>query len=187
MDNGKRNIGVYCIPCLDCNQSYIGESGRGLEVRLGEHKRACRLGNSYSAVATHTLQKDHRIGFNNASIIHKCSNRNQRRIVEGALIALNNTFENNKSSTSEDKYINTQICINANIKNFNNIAATLISAASPLSSQVSMSSVNAGTPGTGAYAVGTHAPEPPDAMDTPPPTRILRPRRNGRVNYGHMI
>ena len=107
---------VYCTPCLNCDQSYIGESGRGLGKRLEEHKRACRLGNSYSAAATHTLNTGHRIGFNNVKIVYKSKNRNQRRVIEGALISLNNTFENNKGNTNEDKYFNTQICSFAGIK-----------------------------------------------------------------------
>ena len=30
---------VFEVPCKDCEQSYIGESGRSLEVRLAEHQR----------------------------------------------------------------------------------------------------------------------------------------------------
>ena len=105
-----KEVGVYCIPCLDCGQCYIGESGRGLDVRLEEHKRACRLGRDYSAVATHSIGLDHRIGFRQAKIIYNSNNRNTRKIIEGALISLNNTFVNNKSSTQEGEYVNAAIC-----------------------------------------------------------------------------
>ncbi len=33
---------IYRIPCLDCDCSYIGETGRTLRVRLSEHQRCCR-------------------------------------------------------------------------------------------------------------------------------------------------
>ena len=29
---------IYCIPCQDCDKSYIGETGRTLKVRLAEHQ-----------------------------------------------------------------------------------------------------------------------------------------------------
>ena len=33
---------VYCIPCMDCDCSYIGETCRTLNVRLKEHQQCCR-------------------------------------------------------------------------------------------------------------------------------------------------
>ena len=35
------NVGVYSIPCKDCNCRYYGETGRQLVVRLEEHHRDC--------------------------------------------------------------------------------------------------------------------------------------------------
>ena len=57
------SVGVYCIPCLDCSQCYVGKSGRKLDVRLDEHKSDCRLGKNYRAVAYHNLDVGHRTGF----------------------------------------------------------------------------------------------------------------------------
>ena len=31
---------VYRVPCMDCDMSYIGETGRNLKKRLVEHKEA---------------------------------------------------------------------------------------------------------------------------------------------------
>ena len=117
---------------------------------MAEHKRACRLGNNYSAVATHSLDVGHRVDFKQSSIIYKCHDRNRRRTVEGALISLNKTFHNNKGSTKEDKYINSVICETIGLKNFYNISATISSAASPLFPQVSVRSF--GPPDIGTYA-----------------------------------
>ena len=33
-------IGVYIIPCKDCNLMYIGQTGKSLEVRFNQHKDA---------------------------------------------------------------------------------------------------------------------------------------------------
>ncbi len=60
-DNNLPGV-IYKIPCLDCNRSYIGETGRTLQVRIGEHKRHCRnLDTNKSAVAQHSLEEGHRI------------------------------------------------------------------------------------------------------------------------------
>ena len=172
-NNSKINdkkVGVYCIPCLDCSLCYIGESGRSLPIRLEEHKRACRLGSNYSAVASHSLDVGHRIGFKQSQIVYNSRDRNTRRTVEGALISLNNTFANNKSGTKEDKYINSQICKTVRIKNYCNISATLCTAASSLSSQVSMTVPYGNAHDTGAYDAtpeGPISPEPPDMQDIP--------------------
>ena len=40
------DAGVYCIPCKDCKLKYIGETSWNLHVRLKEHKRDIRTGNS---------------------------------------------------------------------------------------------------------------------------------------------
>ena len=169
------DVGVYCIPCLDCNQSYIGETGRGLAIRLEEHKRACRLGSSYSAVATHSLDVGHRVGFRYASVVYNSNDRNRRRTIEGALINLNETFLNNKGGTTEDKHTNTLLCQTSGTDNCHNISATIYTAASPLSSQVSVVPNSFDTLGTGAYAEypTTIPPEPPD-RNIPVTRRITR-------------
>ena len=54
---GNKESGVYCVPCLQCNDCYIGETGRSLAVRLDEHKQACRMGNGYNAIAIHSVER----------------------------------------------------------------------------------------------------------------------------------
>ena len=39
-----RQGAVYKIKCCDCQASYIGETGRNLNIRLTEHKRATKTG-----------------------------------------------------------------------------------------------------------------------------------------------
>ena len=110
------DVGVYAIPCKDCNKHYFGESGRGLAIRKIEHKRACRMGNRDSMVAKHTWDLDHRIDWEGAKVVYKCNDIGKRRVVEGALINLSDTFEGNKAFTSEDPFTNKLVCKSLNIK-----------------------------------------------------------------------
>ena len=136
-------------------------------------------------MATHSLGLDHRIGFRQAKIIYNSNNRNTRKIIEGALISLNNTFVNNKSSTQEGEYVNAAICKNAKLKDFYNVAATLRTAASPLFSQVSVRSQEGSPHGTGTYGVRSRQvplPEPPDVARVANNDHIQRPiRRSARI------
>ena len=57
MQNSNKDISsekdVYILPCLDCNNKYVGETGRGLSIRMEEDKRACTMGMENSAVTNH--------------------------------------------------------------------------------------------------------------------------------------
>ena len=44
---------VYKIKCSDCQASYIGETGRNLNTKLTEHKRATRNGDPNNHIAVH--------------------------------------------------------------------------------------------------------------------------------------
>ena len=115
-ESAKRNDVGVMIPCKDCNKCYYGENGRGLEVRLEEHKRSCRLGSQYISVAKHTLELGHVIDWKSSKIVYKENNVGKRRVIEGALISLLKTFENNKSFTQEDIFLNYLICKSLGIK-----------------------------------------------------------------------
>ncbi len=55
---------IYELKCKECNETYIGESGRPLHSRTDEHDRAIRLGHrDRSAMASHWItQHPTRIG-----------------------------------------------------------------------------------------------------------------------------
>ena len=97
--------------------------------------------------------------------------------MEGALISLKDTFENNKSFTQENDIINYMICKILKISQDVNLPATLRSAASPLFSQV--------TEVTGTYAGNQRTPtidEPPDDRRNDP----QQPRRSERIRMNNL-
>ena len=94
------------VPCKDCNSMHFGETGRSLEVRIEEHKRACRIDSENNMIAKHSWEKDHRINWKDSKIIYKESNVGKRRVLEGALIGICHTFKNNNGFTQEDKITN---------------------------------------------------------------------------------
>ena len=55
-----RQGAVYKIKCCDCQASYIGETGRNLNIRLTEHKRATKNGDVNNHIAEHHLHTNHR-------------------------------------------------------------------------------------------------------------------------------
>ena len=66
--NKKRKGVVYEIPCCDCDQVYVGETGRTMKKRISEHKQAVRHFDDRNGIAVHAFQYDHQIDWENASI-----------------------------------------------------------------------------------------------------------------------
>ena len=44
---------VYEIPCKGCNKTYVGETGRGVDVRLKEHRSYVKLYRTSNAIVLH--------------------------------------------------------------------------------------------------------------------------------------
>ena len=110
--------GVYVIKCNDCNLSYVGESGRQLSKRVGEHKRAVRLNENNSAIARHCWDFDHRMNFEGSKLVYTNSNVKQRRVVEGVLINSIPTLAGNKSFNSLDKLNAGHVIRESNLSSF---------------------------------------------------------------------
>lgn len=73
---------IYKIPCSQCPASYIGES-KNFHDRLRQHKNDVRnFDRERSALAEHCETLDHRIAFENASILDTASNLRRRHLVE---------------------------------------------------------------------------------------------------------
>ena len=156
------------MKCKDCNEKYFGESGRGLETRLAEHRRAYDQHANNSAIVGHAFNNDHRMNWKNSNIIFKSNNVHIRRLIEGAAISLGNSFKGNKSFVNEDPFFNFYI-INSFLKNFNFKTGSVFSspdAASVLPLHVQVTAA----PGEASY--GTY-PDPAneDALQQHPPLR----------------
>ena len=59
------------VGCVDCNFVYYGQTGRALETRLKEHRRAVWVGDDNSKIAQHANQLVHSIDFDHTTIIDK--------------------------------------------------------------------------------------------------------------------
>ena len=169
--NTNESSGVYSIPCKDCNKRYFGETGRKLSTRLEEHRRDCRIGSEKSMVAKHSLEVGHRIDWEKASVIFKNNKIGERRVVEGALIHLCETFEGNKSFTQEDSLTNLLVCLAAKI-NINEI-----SLCTPTARSLSLSPAQVSADGNNPIA-GTGTEEAIIPMELPRRSRILEARRS---------
>ena len=93
---------VYSIPCIDCDQVYIGETGRQFGVRKKEHldeakevaqvpftrnqRKMSVAEQKKSAVSDHVGQSNHTIDWEGARILDKEDNKWPRKIREAIQI-----------------------------------------------------------------------------------------------------
>ena len=89
---------VYQIPCNDCNLSYFGQSGRGFDVRLTEHKNAVRLRRVNNACYKHISDKNHSLNWENARVVYKSNILSNRLVVESSLIVARPNYNNSRST-----------------------------------------------------------------------------------------
>ena len=74
---------IYKIPCMNCNNKYIGQTGQTLDHRIKEHKRALTSNDTNtSAVAEHAIVHNHLIDWNNAEVVDKSQKLYQRCYLE---------------------------------------------------------------------------------------------------------
>ena len=101
---------VYRIPCQNCEQVYIGETGRSFGTRMKEHrteveqnekrkftrstKRTADEEQSKSAITDHTRRENHVINWDEAKILDKESDRMTRWIREAIRIRKEKTTMN---------------------------------------------------------------------------------------------
>ena len=101
------DVGVYKVNCLNCEKSYINETGPSLKTRKREHKNDIKNKIS-SGIVFHINKTDHDFDFDNAAIIFPNSNISKRHIVESSIINkhklncvnLNNGFVSLESNVS---------------------------------------------------------------------------------------
>jgi hypothetical protein len=68
-DLGLKTPGVYSVPC-ECDQVYIGQTGRSIETRVKEHQCHIHLQHpDKSAMVEHSISLDHRIQLQDTTIL----------------------------------------------------------------------------------------------------------------------
>ena len=77
---------VYQIPCAQCDEVYIRETGRPLKTRITEHKRAVREGDVRNANAVHCMRTSHSMDWDAATVVDRASRWRERRIKESVHI-----------------------------------------------------------------------------------------------------
>ena len=86
-----RQGAVYKIKCCDCQASYISETGRNLNTRLTEHKRATRNGDVNNHIVEHHLQTKHQIDWDSATCKTYSTDDYQRLTLESWFTNLEQT------------------------------------------------------------------------------------------------
>ena len=82
-DEPNNRQGAVCkIKCSDYQASYIGETGRNLNTRLTEHKRATRNGDANNHIAVHHQLTKHNIDWDSAQCLTYSTNYFQRLTLE---------------------------------------------------------------------------------------------------------
>ena len=79
----KRKGVVYNIPCNECPRTYIGQTGRSLDHRIGEHRRALKNGDvTASAVAEHVFISGHQMDLSKARVVDAHPHTQTRCLLE---------------------------------------------------------------------------------------------------------
>ena len=84
-----RQGAVYKINCADCQATYIGGTGRNLNMRLTEHKRSTKNGDKTNNIAEHHRQTKHNIDWDSAQCLTYSTNYIQRITLESWYTNLN--------------------------------------------------------------------------------------------------
>ena len=82
-DNPKdRQETVHRIRCNACNGTYIGENGRTLTTRLGEHQTATDKEDLTNNIAQHHRKTGHDINWDSAMCLTHSTDKDQRLTIE---------------------------------------------------------------------------------------------------------
>ena len=83
---------MYQIPCTQCNEVYIGETGRPLKTRISEHKRAVGTGDVRNANAVHWMRTGHSMDWGAAAVLDRASRWRERKVKESVYIKSRKTY-----------------------------------------------------------------------------------------------
>ncbi len=74
---------VYQIPCKDCSQTYVGQSGRTITDRIKEHQQVVKNGDTNtSAVAENAWKHQHRMDWSASEVLDYSQHRFSRCMLD---------------------------------------------------------------------------------------------------------
>jgi hypothetical protein len=83
--------GVYRIPCTQCDKAYFGETFRGMQTRLKEHKYDMKNFNATNAMVNHRFEIGHTPDWKKTELIYNSDKPMRRKAFESVCIS---NFEN---------------------------------------------------------------------------------------------
>ena len=83
---------MYEIPCKGCGETYVGETGRGVAVRLKEHRSDVKFHRVSNAIVLHIEKCHHLPDWDSTRLLEKNIKKQTRKILEAAHIITRNTF-----------------------------------------------------------------------------------------------
>ncbi|UYV80307.1 hypothetical protein LAZ67_18002366 [Cordylochernes scorpioides] len=81
------NNGIYKISCNDCEQCYIGETGRTIATRIREHNRNIRSKDRKSLIFQHMADFDHSFNLDDTISVYRDIGNKYQRLVLEALVS----------------------------------------------------------------------------------------------------
>ena len=59
---------IYEVPCTDCTNVYIGETGHNLRTRLKKHQYAVKRNDEKNGIAVHAHRSGHKVDLEAAKV-----------------------------------------------------------------------------------------------------------------------
>src|SRR5436190_6327681 len=81
----NKNV-IYKIPCKDCNQVYIGQTGAFLDTRIKQHQYSEKTHKQESTLVQHIEELNHRINYKDTEIVNYQQNKFKRLFMESAIM-----------------------------------------------------------------------------------------------------
>ena len=95
---------VYMLRC-ECNDMYIGETGRPVDIRIDEHRSNVKRKKAFtSLVAEHALNNGHRFQWDSTVTLYKESNSRKRKFIEAGFIACCDNVISQSSTHFDDSW-----------------------------------------------------------------------------------
>lgn len=99
----KSNV-IYKVNCNDCDNVYIGQTGKKLETRLKQHQQYVNKRSAHSALASHSLDHAHSFNFAEATILCSEPHRKKRETLEALHIYTTKNTVNLRTDTRTINY-----------------------------------------------------------------------------------